>query len=187
VDRATGRAWDDCEPFKDWADATIADLAPDLVVVSTSAGRVIDPDTGEMVRAGRNFERHLEVLEAGWRDLFENLDEVADRVVVVGNTPKLPRHTGVCLSLGDPDLGDCAFEPGRYAQREAAAAFAAAEAAGVGTVDAAKWFCYDGLCPSVVGSFITIRDSEHMTPDYSRWLARPLAADLGITGPVARD
>jgi hypothetical protein len=47
-------------------------------------------------------------------------------------------------------------------------------------VDAAKWFCADGLCPSVVGKYITMRDSHHMTPDYSRWLATPLAAELGI-------
>jgi hypothetical protein len=50
----------------------------------------------------------------------------------------------------------------------------------VGSVDAAKWFCAEGLCPSVVGKFITMRDSHHMTPDYSRWLATPLAAELGI-------
>ena len=48
------------------------------------------------------------------------------------------------------------------------------------SVDAAKWFCADGLCPSVVGNYITMRDSHHMTPDYSRWLATPLAAQLGI-------
>ena len=25
-----------------------------------------------------------------------------------------------------------------------------------------------------------MRDSEHMTPDYSRWLAMPLAVELGV-------
>jgi hypothetical protein len=185
IDRATGRPWDECENFKDWARGTIASLAPELVVVSTSAGRVLDPESGEVLVGGKDIDRYVEVLEEGWTDLFQDLDADAGEVFVVGNTPKLPRETGVCLSLGDPDLGDCAFEPGPYAEREAAASFAAADAAGVGAVDASKWFCADGLCPSVVGSFITMRDSEHMTPDYSRWLAEPLAVELGVVTPSA--
>ena len=187
IDRATGRAWDECEEFKDWADGAIASLAPDLVVVSTSAGRVLDPDTGNVLSGGRDVRRYLEVLEEGWRELFERLDADAGQVVVVGNTPKLPRETGVCLSLGNPDLGDCAFEPGKYAIHEAQASFRAARAAGGGVVDAATWFCADGRCPSVVGSFITMRDSEHMTPDYGRWLAVPLAVRLGLAPPSTLD
>lgn len=183
IDRATGRAWEECEEFKDWALGTIDSLSPDLVVVSTSAGRVLDPDTGSVLSGGRDVRRYLEVLEGGWRDLFEQLDDSAGQVVVVGNTPKLPRETGVCLSLGDPDLGDCAFEPGSYAIHEARASFRAARSAGVGVVDASVWFCADGLCPSVVGSFITMRDSEHMTPDYGRWLAVPLAVRMGLAPP----
>ena len=46
-----------------------------------------------------------------------------------------------------------------------------------------KWFCVEELCPSVIGDYITMRDSEHITPDYARWLATPLAADLGLGEP----
>jgi peptidoglycan/LPS O-acetylase OafA/YrhL len=184
VDATTGRAWDSCEEFKQWADDTIASLHPDLLVVSTSAGRVIDPDTGDVLTGARGFEHYLSVLEGGWQDLFEGLRSSADRVYVVGNTPKLPRETGVCLSQGDPDLGDCAFAPGPRAVSEARASFRAARTAGIGTVDAMEWFCVDQVCPSVVGKYITMRDSEHMTPDYARWLSTPLAAALGLTEPV---
>ena len=55
---------------------------------------------------------------------------------------------------------------------------------GAGVVDALKWFCADGVCPSVVGSYITMRDSEHMTPHYARWLAKPLQTALGLKGPT---
>jgi hypothetical protein len=180
IDRHTGRRWDDCESFKEWARDTVKDLSPDLVVVSTHAGRVIDPATGDTL-SSKDGERYLAVLEDGWTEYFEQLDADAGRVYVVGNTPKLPRETGVCLSLGNPDLGDCTFRPGRYSIRQAEVSFDAAEAAGVGAVDALKWFCADNRCPSVVGSYITMRDSEHMTPDYSRWLAEPLAAALGVS------
>ncbi len=47
-------------------------------------------------------------------------------------------------------------------------------------VNAERWFCADGLCPSVVGRYITLRDSEHMTPDYARWLAPAVAEALGL-------
>jgi peptidoglycan/LPS O-acetylase OafA/YrhL len=178
IDRHTGRLWTGCEEFKTWARATIADLSPDLVMVSTTAGRLVDPEAGETLTA--RDDRYPSVLQQGWVDLFEDLKSDARKVVAFGNTPKLPEETGVCLSKGDPDLGDCAFPPGTSARHEAKILFAAAEAAGVGSVDAAKWFCADGLCPAVVGKYITMRDSHHMTPDYSRWLATPLAAELGI-------
>jgi len=178
IDRHTGRLWTDCEAFKTWARETISYLSPDLVVVSTAAGRLIDPETGEILAT--DDDGYASALEHGWTELFEDLKVDADEVFVVGNTPKLPRETGVCLSEGNPDLGDCAFPPGSFTVREARTSFAAAEAAGVGFVDASKWFCAEGLCPSVVGKFITMRDSHHMTPDYSLWLATPLAVELGI-------
>ena len=34
----------------------------------------------------------------------------------------------------------------------------------------------------MVGNFVTMRDTEHMTPDYARWLATPLAAALDLDG-----
>jgi hypothetical protein len=141
---------------------------------------VQDPETGATLASNRNFGHYLDVLQGGWERLFGELKARADQVYVVGNTPKLPRETGVCLSGGDPDLGDCAFAPGPQARSEAKASFAAAQAADVGVVNAAKWFCAEQVCPSVVGHFITMRDSEHMTPDYARWLAPALAVALGL-------
>ena len=179
IDRHTGRLWTGCEDFKAWARQAIADLSPDMVVVSTTAGQLVDPETGERL----TDDRYDSALEQGWIDLFEELKTDADRVFAFGNTPKLPRPTGVCLSDGNPNLGDCAFPPGEQAIRESRSLFAAAEAAGAGAVDASKWFCWEDLCPSVIGKYITMRDSHHMTPDYSRWLATPLAAELGIGGP----
>jgi peptidoglycan/LPS O-acetylase OafA/YrhL len=182
IDRLTGRPWGACEEFKAWARETIASMHPDYVLVSTSYGRFVDPDTGEATGPGGSFDDYLGTLRTGFREEFAGLEPDAGAVYVVGNTPKLPRETGVCLSQGDPDLGDCAFEPEPRASRVAKASFAAAREAGVGVVDAHKWFCAGGVCPSVVGNFITMRDSEHMTPDYARWLATPLARTLGIAG-----
>ena len=183
LDRLTGRPWEACADFKSWVGDTIGELSPDLVLVSTSYGKFVDPDTGEDTGPGGDFDDYLGTLRAGFREEFESLKSRADAVYVIGNTPKLPRETGVCLSQGDPDLGDCSFRSERRATTVARTSFDAARDAGVGVVDARRWFCADGLCPGVVGNFITMRDSEHVTPDYARWLAVPLARKLGIAQP----
>ncbi|QCW50282.1 acyltransferase [Nocardioides dongxiaopingii] len=178
IDRETDRAWEGCEDFKEFALGTIEDLQPDLTVIGTDVGRFTDPASGRTV--GGDDPGYFEALDQGWRELFTTLLESSDRVAVVGNTPKLPTEVGTCLTDGDPDLGDCAFAPGPYSEKVAKASFAAAEAVGADRVNAKRWFCAEGLCPAVVGSFIAMRDSEHVTPDYARWLATPLAEALDL-------
>lgn len=181
IDRETGRPWDPCQAFKDWAHEAIASIHPDILIASSSTGRVVDPSTGSVVGPGDDFDTYLDVLRGGFVTEFTRLKELAGSVFVFGNTPKLPRETGVCLTRGDPDLGDCAFVAERRPTRIAKTAFEAARQAGVGVINGRKWFCADGLCPAVVGDYITMRDSEHMTPDYARWLATPLAVEIGAS------
>ena len=57
---------------------------------------------------------------------------------------------------------------------------AAVDATGVDYVDPKKWFCAYDKCPVVVGDFITHRDRGHMTLEYGRSLAGPLARALGL-------
>ncbi|WP_340537543.1 acyltransferase family protein [Nocardioides sp. GXZ039] len=178
IDRATDRAWSGCEDFKEWALGTIEDLQPDLTVIGTDVGRYTDPSTGDTV--GGDDAPFFDVIETGWRDLFTTLQDSSDRVVVVGNSPKLPTEPGTCLSDGNPDLGECSWKPGPYSQKVAKTSFAAAKAAGAESLDVLRWFCADDLCPSVVGSYITMRDSEHITPDYARWISPAIAKALRL-------
>jgi peptidoglycan/LPS O-acetylase OafA/YrhL len=180
IDRSTGRVWQDCQDFKRWAVDTIGDLEPDLTLVASSVGKVVDPDTGGEIGPSDDYDQYLRVLDQGWQGLFRQLTEVSDRVVAVGNTPRLREEAGVCLTKDDPDLGDCASPPGPRSERAAKVLLSAARAVGAESVNAKRWFCADGLCPAVVGNFITMRDTEHMTPDYARWLAAPLAAALEL-------
>ena len=180
IDKETGEPWQECTDFKQWVLETVERLDPALVIVSSSVGRYVDPATNEEVVPGDSPETYLPVLQEGIRLQLEALQPLGDRVVVLGNTPRLPRETGVCLSTAGADLGDCLFQPGPRATRYAKAAFEAASETGVGAVDARDWFCADGGCPSVVGDFITMRDKEHVTPEYARHLAVPLARRLGL-------
>ncbi len=180
--------WQACEDFKRWSLEAIDDISPDLVVVSTHAGQLVDPATGDIVGPGRDTARedYLAVLEAGYRDAFTALAERADRVAVVGGTPRLSEATGTCLTRGSPDLGDCLLSAGRAARSYDRASYAAARESGAGVVDVRRWFCVDDECPAVVGSFVTMRDREHVTPDYARWLAPALGRALRLAASSDR-
>lgn len=161
-----GGEWTECADFKAWALQQVADMGPALVVVANNAYR------GESMAEGRQ--------ERGLAEELALLQESADRVVMLGNVPKLERSPGVCLSRRDADLGDCVFAPlpptvkGQHRFRDVA------DAAGVEFVDAQRWFCADGQCPPVVGRIVPLRDREHISVEYAEELAAPLAAVLGI-------
>ena len=166
-DPANGQEWTACKKFKQWTRSQVAELQPDLVVVSNSSyitGRLRTRQVG-------GLERELKELAA-----------TGSRVAMVGNTPKLPRQPGVCLSTRDVDLGDCLFEPDAEVATFQQKFAEVTRGLGMTFVDADKWFCADGLCPSVVGRHITMRDKEHMTTGYAEVLAEPLARELDLLG-----
>lgn len=180
VERETGEPWTECQEFKQWALATIAELDPALVVVATHAAVLVDPVTGESVGTADGREEYLDLLEEGYDDLLAELTAAADRVAVFAGTPRLPNGPGACLSDADRDLGDCALAPQQRAVAHTRALERAGRAADATVVDASRWFCVDDLCPAVVGQFVTLRDKEHMTPEYARFIAPSVAARLGL-------
>jgi hypothetical protein len=180
VDHDSGRRWDACARFKSWTVDTVAKLHPDVVIVATSAlGPVLGPDGKALtMRDGAAFQT---VVEAGFRTELQALAPHTGKLVALGNTPQLPRETGVCLSRRGADLGDCLFSPGRVKREIQLQFLREAQEIGATPVDAQRWFCAQDRCPSVVGDFIPMRDAEHPTPEYARWLAPALAAQLGLT------
>ena len=181
LDPETGRDWRECEDFVAWTLETIESLSPDLVVISNAPlGPVVDVDTGETVTKVANTEEFTRAVDAGLQREIELITPYAEQVTVLANTPKLPREQAVCLSDAD-DLGECLLTPEPGARRIQQGFAAVAASAGATYVDAEKWFCFKRRCPSVVGSFVPMRDSEHMTTSYAAHLAMPLAVALGLS------
>ena len=181
AERDTGRPWEECQDFKDWTLETLEDLEPDLIVVATSAvSPVMSEDGSRLVFKQEDAAEFREVVEAGFERELALLQPLAPRVAVLGNTPQLPREPGVCLTSGDVDLGDCLFPAGPAARAIQMGFRDAARRAGSPFINAARWFCWEKQCPSVVGRIVTMRDKEHMTPDYARQLAVPLGRRLGL-------
>lgn len=173
------RPWEDCEDFKDWAVQQVAELTPDMVVVATSAVSPILAPDGQAVNLA-DPDEFRDLVRAGLADELSQLEPLTDRLVVLGNTPKLPREPGVCMSEGGATLGDCLFKRGPLRHSIQMDFQRVARDQGVPFVNASPWFCYRTMCPPVIGRTIAMRDSEHVTPEYAVELAGPLARQLGV-------
>jgi len=115
---------------------------------------------------------------AGVARELQDLAWLAPRLVVIEDPPGSGRATLDCLLARGATLGSCAF---RVRQDQAALYVSmrrAAQAAHAGYVPTLRWFCVRGLCPAVVGTIVTYRDSTHITATYARQLARSFGAAM---------
>ncbi len=168
-----------CTDFQDWVVDTVEEIEPDLVVVASSP-----PVNGVFDDDGMRYERLdkvIPLLAEGYRQLFDELGDVAERVVLLKDVPRNSDDPATCLSSGEPDLGKCSFTPEERADRLAALAAATARAQGAAVVDPTPWLCYEGECAVVVGGTLTYRDTSHLTTEYAASLAGPLGLKLEMT------
>lgn len=155
-----------CEAFAGWAREQIQEMNPDLLVVANN------------YYPGWRKPEGVQV--SGLAVELQSLKKSAKRVVMLQDTPELTGNPGQCLSKRDVDLGDCIFEPRERTVKAEKRFRKVAASAGVQYVDAMRWFCNDGQCPPVVGDFIPFRDNHHVSVEYSKHLAEPLARVLDI-------
>jgi peptidoglycan/LPS O-acetylase OafA/YrhL len=167
-----------CVQFRQWAVQQIARLHPDLVVLSTS------PTTAGVYDANGNDVTDKtqvdQIVQAGYVALLHQLENDSERAVFLLDIPQVDRDPGTCLSTGHPSLKTCLSSSHRHSD-DALRQQEAATQAGVQAIPTQQWFCYQGVCPAVVGNLIVHRDFGHMTNEYSAFLAGPLARALGIT------
>jgi peptidoglycan/LPS O-acetylase OafA/YrhL len=178
----TRRPWQECLDFRQWALTAVQQLHPALVVIANSALAPIAGPGGTLLGYQSDRSQFISALTDGLGAEVSLLQADAGKVAVLGNTPQLPRETGVCLSSRNVNLGDCLFRPAKVKATIQKDFLARARSEGALVVDALPWFCAHGLCPSVIGNTIPMRDKEHVTPEYARELADPLARKLGLAG-----
>jgi len=169
------RPYDECDTWRAGAMARIAAERPALVVVAGSRQFAIVDDTGTILRGDAET--------AAWRTGIEAtlaaIVPVADRVAVIGDTPRSQHDVPVCLSDHPDDVLACATPVDRAidatwrAEEQAAAA-----EAGAAFIDPAPWVCPSGPCPAVLGRFMVYRDEHHLTTPFAAALARPLGDAL---------
>lgn len=173
--------WRGCLEFNDWAEDRVRELAPELVVVSTSGAPNVEVG-GEVVR---DTDGVVAELGEGMARLLEDLAPLTDRLVLLEDVPRRTTSPERCLPRLDSDLGDCLSGTTRRADAVTRVGIEAAEAAGVEVVRTRQWFCDAGRCPAVVRDMVPQRDEGHVTTTYARWLATPLGRALGLLPPRA--
>jgi hypothetical protein len=170
---ALNRVYHECGTWRRAALRRIRDLAPQLVVVSSSvnyrdslAGAPADPDR---------------VWQTGWARTLAGLRKTSARVALLGDTPFLPSEPVDCLAARGATVNGCAAPAARALRDPAWRGIAAAAAARTGAVvvDPTPWLCA-GSCPTVIGNVLVYRDSNHLSSPYSALLAPLLGAALPL-------
>ncbi|MCB9373904.1 MAG: acyltransferase [Microthrixaceae bacterium] len=177
--RLLGRPYRECADWRDAAVAAVGDLAPDLVVAtSTNHYEASGPDGGP---AGA----------AEWSEgLTTTLAALGARAptVLLGDTPYPRGDVPACLSEHLSSATACTLDRGQvpfdYARVEAQAA----ADAGVPLVPTVDLACGLQRCPVVVGRHLVYRDASHLATPYVERVAPQLGAllDAGAARAGAR-
>jgi peptidoglycan/LPS O-acetylase OafA/YrhL len=157
------RVYTECDTWRTEAYAQIAQLRPQLVVMSS---RVAAQATPEVITATVKF--------------FQDLGAT---VVVIGETPSFEFEVPDCLGQFHADVQKCVVDRdyifGDVRQSNMAAR--AAREAGAIYIDPLLWLCTDTHCPTVIGGKIVYHDAHHLTATYSSWVAALLEAQIKLT------
>nr|WP_301539783.1 SGNH hydrolase domain-containing protein [Nocardioides sp. zg-DK7169] len=167
----------DCTRFNEWATEQVAELAPDLLVVTGTAPAraIID---GELTRDDDTIRA---ATRTGFAELFDEVSPHAGRTVLLGDTPKRTDSPVDCLGSTGASLGDCLSDPVEHDRLVALDSRRVAHERGIDFIDVQRWFCTDEGCPAVIGSHVAMRDGEHVTTVYAEQLTKPLRRALGIS------
>ncbi len=164
----------DCTFFHQWTQDQIEDLRPDLIVMSTDTQDRYVTDEGDYVDNNQDIAA---MIEEGMVERIDSLTPLTQRIVVLGDVPRLEFDPSVISERG-ATLADGLSDPARRSMLMRRAVKAAAKTTGVDYLETKQWFCAFDKCPVVVGDFITHRDRGHMTLEYARELTGALARRL---------
>ncbi|TFV92688.1 acyltransferase [Blastococcus sp. CT_GayMR20] len=159
-------AYPECTEHRTWALQRIAELRPDMVILSNSYGaQLLDEDADVYSTWGDGLE-----------EVAGQITATGAKVVVLGMPPSGKSLQECVTAISDPS--DCNGPPSEESRRHIRVEKAGAEAAGATYVDPTPWFCFRNTCPAVVGSTPVFSEGVHLTPQYSRKLAPQLERSL---------
>ncbi len=170
-----GRAYTECDQWREWAVDQIARIDPDVLLV-TGAGKGIYLAESE----GPTQSKVDEAWRAGLGSTLDAVTPHAGRVVVIGDMA-YPAQAGIdCLTEHD-DASACntpveqavLADHNRIEQETA-------EAHGATYVDIIPWFCTQETCPAIIGGLTVHRDAMHINENYAVYLSSALAEATGL-------
>jgi len=168
-----------------WTAQTMRDIRsarPDLVVM---ANRISTPVVGE-----KSVTSSAAAYTRAARATLHAFQRSKIPLVIIRDTPALPRNAPDCIDQYEDDLSRCTsklkdvqpYDPFVIAAHQIGAK-------SIHVVDLTVLLCPRGRCPFAIGGVIVYFDQTHLTATYSRTLAPdlegPLVKDLALSGSPA--
>ncbi len=177
-----GREYTECIEYRAWAMDKIAEIQPDLVVITSAYDGSLRSTGDEGTSDGVD-----QAWEEGLGKTIDAISPNAGRVVVLGDQA-YPTQAGIqCLEANPSDVKKCGdpFDDAVHAEHNAMEARVAKEH-GAEYVDIVPWMCTEDFCPAVIGGITVHRDRMHINETYSVWLSEVLGRATGmIEGELA--
>ena len=169
-----GRAYSECDQWRQAVLRRMASEKPELVILATSRVYTLMLN-GQQVSAAD----HPDVWTKGLTKTMQSLANSAAHVILLGDTPRSGVDPPACLSQHMDNSLDCATphsDAGVLGQ--GALESGVADATGAAFVDPTAWVCRTDPCPAIYGRFLIYRDPGHMTRTYAAALASQLFGAL---------
>ncbi len=172
-----GREYAECDQWREWATGQIAEIEPDVLLVTSAGKGIYLADGGSPTQDG---------LDEAWGvGLGATLDAVtphAGQVVVIGDMA-YPAQPGIdCLTEHEGDVSACntsveqaVLTDHNQVEQETA------KAHGAEYIDVIPWFCTQETCPAVIGNLTVHRDALHINENYAVFLSSALAEEAGLS------
>jgi peptidoglycan/LPS O-acetylase OafA/YrhL len=149
------RPFVECAEHREWALAHIAATKPELVVLSdTYDTQLADPDADKAT-----------VWREGLTSVVQRVQDTGARVVLLTAPPSGANLQTCATTLNGP--ADCMQGTPRRFREQVAVEEEVARDTGATHIDPQRWFCFEELCPAVVGDTPVFADGLHMTAEYS--------------------
>jgi peptidoglycan/LPS O-acetylase OafA/YrhL len=129
------KATPDCRAWYRWAIGQIKALHPSVTLLAAAFAGV----------AG-------EAATSGMSSLVRSLRAYSQHVVVLADQPPQKQQPVDCLLASDANMARCSLTPSPAQLDIGDALKSAAESAGASYVDTSGWFCFQDVCPMVVGT-----------------------------------
>ena len=166
------RAYSECDEWRKTAMKEIADLRPDVVIVSQFSYSYVEND----VNGGLDHLVSRNVWADGLRASLATLRDTSADVVLLRDVPVHKSYLDRCVARSlwqgrsaavcDTPRNEAIDE--RVSETEQAATVGLR---GVRYVDLTELFCNDTTCPAMIGGKLTFRDRHHIATPYAATLA----------------
>jgi hypothetical protein len=168
-----------CDLQHSWVYDYVAELQPDMVLMSSLAGSVVK------LASGTEPPEALVEYGTAAQNTIERLSASSGEIVVIGPPPANDRPVTECKTPTSVP-SDCAYPASelydRVVQAEAAAVAAVPGAARY--IDVTGWLCNRGRCPAFIGTAPVSWDGIHLTDKASEALEPLFAEALFATAGV---